>query len=74
VVDRAMVPSDGSISSYKYLPIRSLALKFPQNSNGYVGVDGEFRIMSEGLVNGVYRDLRANGIYANRLISNDSTN
>ncbi|MCD9060735.1 tail fiber domain-containing protein, partial [Staphylococcus chromogenes] len=30
--------------------------------------------MSEGLVNGVYRDLRANGIYANRLISNDSTN
>ncbi|WP_436884974.1 phage tail spike protein [Staphylococcus chromogenes] len=74
VVDRAMVPSDGSISSYKYLPIRSLALKFPQNSNGYVGVDGEFRIMSEGLVNGVYRDLRANVIYANRLISNDSTN
>ncbi|QDW82145.1 hypothetical protein DWB92_05125 [Staphylococcus chromogenes] len=74
VVDRAMVPSDGSISSYKYLPIRSLALKFPQNSNGYVGVDGEFRIMSEGLVNGVYRDLRANGIYANRLISNNSTN
>lgn len=74
VVDRAMVPSDGSISSYKYLPIRSLALKFPHNSNGYVGVDGEFRIMSEGLVNGVYRDLRANGIYANRLISNDSTN
>lgn len=74
VVDRAMVPSDGSISSYKYLPIRSLALKFPQNSNGYVGVDGEFRIMSEGLVNGVYRDLRANGIYANRVIPNDSTN
>lgn len=74
VVDRAMVPSDGSISSYKYLPIRSLALKFPQNSNGYVGVDGEFRIMSEGLVNGVYRDLRANGIFANRLIPNDATN
>lgn len=74
VVDRAMLPSDGSISSYKYLPIRSLALKFPQNSNGYVGVDGEFRIMSEGLVNGVYRDLRANGIFANRLIPNDSTN
>ncbi|MDT0672866.1 phage tail spike protein [Staphylococcus chromogenes] len=74
VVDRAMLPSDGSISSYKYLPIRSLALKFPQNSNGYVGVDGEFRIMSEGLVNGVYRDLRANGIFANRLIPNDATN
>ncbi|PTH43571.1 phage tail spike protein, partial [Staphylococcus agnetis] len=38
VVDRAMLPSDGSISSYKYLPIRSQSLKFPQNSNGYVGV------------------------------------
>ncbi|MCO4364416.1 phage tail spike protein [Staphylococcus agnetis] len=74
VVDRAMLPSDGSISSYKYLPIRSLALKFPQNSNGYVGVDGEFRIMSEGLINGTYRDLRANDVYANHIKPNGITN
>ncbi|PTH71348.1 hypothetical protein BU580_11880, partial [Staphylococcus agnetis] len=74
VVDRALLPSDGSISSHKYLPIRSLALKFPQNSNGYVGVDGEFRIMSEGLVDGTYRDLRANDVYANHIKPNGITN
>lgn len=74
VVDRAMLPSDGSISSYKYLPIRSQSLKFPQNSNGYVGVDGEFRIMSEGLINGTYRDLRANDVYANHIKPNGITN
>ena len=74
VVDRAMLPGDGSISSHRYLPIRSLALKFPQNSNGYVGVDGEFRIMSEGLVEGTYRDLRANDVYANHIKPNGITN
>lgn len=74
-VDISQIPSDGVASSYRYVPIRMLALKSPPNSNAYIGTDGELRIMSEGLgTNGVYRGVRASEINANKISPNNSTN
>lgn len=74
VVDKNGGGNDGLASSYTYRPLRTLALKFPTGANGYIGVDGsELRVMSEGLIsNGVYRNLRAANIYANRIESHQT--
>lgn len=75
-VDISQIPSDGSASSYRYVPIRTLALKSPPNSNAYIGTDGELRVMSEGLIegSGVYRPIRSSEINANKIRPNDITN
>lgn len=58
----------GSASDYQYVNVRTRAIKSPPGANAYVGTDGEFRIMSEGLIsNGVYRWARATGYYGNTL-------
>ncbi|RWR06757.1 phage tail spike protein [Siminovitchia fortis] len=66
VVRYSSLGGSGSAEDYRYLPLRTNALKGPPGLNLYVGTDNEFRIMSEGLTSGgVYRNVRANGIYAN---------
>ncbi len=66
VVRYSSLPAGGSASDYLYRHIRSLSMKAPPGSNAYVGTDGEFRVMSEGLYNqGTYRDTRMNKLFAN---------
>ncbi|WP_313428045.1 phage tail spike protein [Siminovitchia terrae] len=68
VVRYSSIPGSGSASDYQYRHIRALSFKSPPGANAYVGTDGELRIMSEGLATqGVYRNLRAKGLYANEL-------
>ena len=75
VVDMNGIPGDGAIGSYAYRPIRTLAIKFPLKANGYIGIDGnELRIMSDGLVEGGYKDVRAAGFIGNTLDVNTYAN
>ena len=68
VVNINGIPGDGEINSYAYRPLRALAFKFPLNANGYIGIDGdELRIMSDGLVEGGYKGVRASGYIGNHL-------
>ncbi|PKE27165.1 phage tail spike protein [Macrococcoides caseolyticum] len=75
IVDMNGIPGDGAIGSYYYRPIRTLAIKFPLKANGYIGIDGnELRIMSDGLVEGGYKDVRAAGFFGNTLDVNTYAN
>ncbi|ARQ04684.1 Prophage endopeptidase tail [Macrococcoides caseolyticum] len=75
IVDMSGIPGDGAIGSYSYRPLRTLAIKFPLKANGYIGIDGnELRIMSDGLVEGGYKDVRAAGFFGNTLDVNTYAN
>ncbi|MDJ1156066.1 phage tail spike protein [Macrococcus caseolyticus] len=75
VVDMNGIPGDGAIGSYAYRPIRTLAIKFPLKANGYIGLDGdELRVMSDGLLDGGYKDVRAAGFFGNTLDVNTYAN
>lgn len=75
VIDIGDVGNDGKVSSYRYKPIRALALKFGVGANGYIGIDGkELRVMSDGLVEGGYKDVRASGYFGNTLDVNTQAN
>ncbi|PKE39560.1 phage tail spike protein [Macrococcoides caseolyticum] len=64
IVDMNGIPGDGAIGSYSYRPLRTLAIKFPLKANGYIGIDGsELRIMSDGLLDGGYKSVRADKGY-----------
>ncbi|PKD98527.1 phage tail spike protein [Macrococcoides caseolyticum] len=64
IVDMNGIPGDGAIGSYSYRPLRTLAIKFPLKANGYIGIDGsELRIMSDGLLDGGYKSIRADKGY-----------
>lgn len=69
VIDIDDVGNDGQVGSYRYKPIRVLALKFGSGANGYIGVDGkELRIMADKLLEaGGYKDVRAAGFIGNTL-------
>lgn len=68
IVDMNGIPGDGAIGSYSYRPIRTLAIKFPLKANGYIGIDGdELRVMSDGLLDGGYKGVRASGYIGNHL-------
>ncbi|WP_340391297.1 phage tail spike protein [Macrococcoides caseolyticum] len=72
VVDMNGIPGDGAIGSYAYRPIRTLAIKFPLKANGYIGIDGnELRIMSDGLVEGGYKSVRADKGYFSTVDANN---
>ncbi|PKE57489.1 phage tail spike protein [Macrococcoides caseolyticum] len=72
VVNMNGIPGDGEIGSYAYRPIRTLAIKFPLNANGYIGIDGsELRIMSDGLVEGGYKSVRADKGYFSTVDANN---
>lgn len=72
IVDMNGIPGDGAIGSYAYRPIRTLAIKFPLNANGYIGIDGnELRIMSDGLVEGGYKSVRADKGYFSTVDANN---
>ncbi|PKE64209.1 phage tail spike protein [Macrococcoides caseolyticum] len=75
IVDMNGIPGDGAIGSYYYRPLRTLAIKFPLKSNGYIGIDlDELRIMSDGLNDGGYKDVRAAGFIGNTLDVNTYAN
>ncbi|PKE36337.1 hypothetical protein CW670_04060 [Macrococcoides caseolyticum] len=75
IVDMNGIPGDGAIGSYAYRPIRTLAIKFPLKANGYIGIDAdELRIMSDGLLEGGYKDVRAAGFIGNTLDVNTYAN
>lgn len=75
IVDMNGIPGDGAIGSYAYRPIRTLAIKFPLRANGYIGIDAdELRIMSDGLLEGGYKDVRAAGFIGNTLDVNTYAN
>lgn len=72
VIDMDDVGKDGKIGSYRYKPIRALALKFGLGANGYIGVDGnELRIMSDGLLDGGYKNVRADKGYFSTVDANN---
>ncbi|WP_157820207.1 phage tail protein [Macrococcoides caseolyticum] len=72
VVDMNGIPGDGAIGSYYYRPLRTLAIKFPLKANGYIGIDGsELRIMSDGLVEGGYKSIRADKGYFSTVDANN---
>ncbi|PKF08398.1 phage tail spike protein [Macrococcoides caseolyticum] len=72
VVDMNGIPGDGAIGSYYYRPLRTLAIKFPLKANGYIGIDGsELRIMSDGLVEGGYKSVRADKGYFSTVDANN---
>ncbi|BAH18221.1 phage tail spike protein [Macrococcoides caseolyticum] len=72
VVDMNGIPGDGAIGSYSYRPLRTLAIKFPLKANGYIGIDGsELRIMSDGLVEGGYKSVRADKGYFSTVDANN---
>ncbi|PKE13248.1 hypothetical protein CW685_00540 [Macrococcoides caseolyticum] len=75
VVDMNGIPGDGAIGSYAYRPIRTLAIKFPLKANGYIGIDGnELKIMSDGLVEGGYKSIRADKGYFATVDMNNEIN
>lgn len=76
VIDIDDVGKDGQVSSYRYKPIRVLALKFGSGANGYIGIDGnELRIMADDLLNaGGYKGVRASGYIGNTLDVNTYAN
>lgn len=75
VIDIDDVGNDGDVNSYRYKPIRALALKFGAGANGYIGIDGqELRVMSDGLLDGGYKDVRAAGFFGNTLDVNTQAN
>lgn len=72
VVDMNGIPGDGAIGSYYYRPLRTLAIKFPLKANGYIGIDGnELRIMSDGLLDGGYKSIRADKGYFSTVDANN---
>ncbi|QYA34265.1 phage tail spike protein [Macrococcoides caseolyticum] len=72
IVDMNGIPGDGAIGSYSYRPLRTLAIKFPLKANGYIGIDGnELRIMSDGLVEGGYKSVRADKGYFSTVDANN---
>lgn len=72
VIDMDDVGKDGKIGSYRYKPIRALALKFGLGANGYIGIDGnELRIMSDGLLDGGYKNVRADKGYFSTVDANN---
>ncbi|WP_420494430.1 phage tail spike protein [Macrococcus psychrotolerans] len=75
VVDMNGIPGDGAIGSYAYRPIRTLAIKFPLKANGYIGIDGnELRIMSDGLNDGGFKNIRADKGYFATVDMNNEIN
>lgn len=76
VIDIDDVGNDGDVSSYRYKPIRALALKFGAGANGYIGIDGaELRVMADRLLEaGGYKDVRAAGFFGNTLDVNTYAN
>ncbi|PKE66709.1 hypothetical protein CW674_01240 [Macrococcoides caseolyticum] len=75
VVDMNGIPGDGAIGSYSYRPLRTLAIKFPLKANGYIGIDGnELRIMSDGLNDGGFKNIRADKGYFATVDMNNEIN
>lgn len=76
VVDIDDIGNDGQVGSYRYKPIRALALKFGVGANGYIGIDGsELRVMADKLLDaGGYKDVRAAGFIGNTLDVNTYAN
>ncbi|MDJ1152372.1 phage tail protein [Macrococcus caseolyticus] len=75
IVDMNGIPGDGAIGSYAYRPIRTLAIKFPLKANGYIGIDGnELRIMSDGLNDGGFKNIRADKGYFATVDMNNEIN
>jgi len=62
----------GSSTDYEYIDIRSRSIKSAYGRHFYIGTDaGELRVMSQGLLgSGVYRDIRANKLFANEYETN----
>lgn len=75
VVNMNGIPGDGEIGSYAYRPLRTLAIKFPLKANGYIGIDGsELRIMSDGLNDGGFKNIRADKGYFATVDMNNEIN
>ncbi|PKE36879.1 hypothetical protein CW670_02805 [Macrococcoides caseolyticum] len=76
VIDIDDVGKDGQVGSYRYKPIRVLALKFGEGANGYIGLGGsELRVMADRLLDaGGYKDVRAAGFFGNTLDVNTLAN
>ena len=76
VVQARDIPGDGLPESYRYLPIRALALKSPPNAHLYLGVDGsELRVMSPSLLSGgIYRSVRMQEALVTAIRINQATN
>ncbi|QQB06125.1 phage tail spike protein [Macrococcoides caseolyticum] len=75
IVDMNGIPGDGAIGSYSYRPLRTLAIKFPLKANGYIGIDGnELRIMSDGLNDGGFKNIRADKGYFATVDMNNEIN
>src|SRR5699024_8145447 len=65
-VKTSTLGGSGNSTDYEYIDIRARSIKSAYGRHFYIATDlGELRVMSQGLTNGVYRDVRMSVAYAN---------